>query len=417
MPPPASQTPGLPESRVPSPESRPLIALLAGEDSGDQLGADLITALRQRYPQARFVGIGGSRMQAEGFESWVDIRELSLFGFSEVISHLPRLLRLRRSLVARLLKTRPDVVVGIDAPDFNLGVEQRLKQAGLRTVHYVSPSVWAWREKRAGKIGRSADRVLCLFPMEPPIYAKHGIDARFVGHPLADRFALVADRGGARETLQLPQQAPVLAVLPGSRLSEVKRLGQIFLDAASRVAAALPGLRIVIPAANPRVYARLQELLAASPAHKSSLLLDGQAHEAMLAADVVLLASGTATLEAMLAKRPMVVGYRVTPTSYHIARALKMLKTDVYSLPNILARASGLDGELLVPELMQDHCTAENLAAATLALFKDSARRGAIVTAFEHLHQELRGDLEGHAGDRAAAAIAELIDGHEQADG
>ena len=392
-------------------EASPLIAILAGEDSGDQLGADLIVALRQRYPQARFVGIGGARMQHEGFDSWYDIRELSLFGFSEVIRHLPRLLRLRKALVARLLQERPAVVVGIDAPDFNLGVELRLKQAGLLTVHYVSPSVWAWREKRAEKIGRSASRVLCLFPMEPAIYAKHDIDARFVGHPLADRFALVSDRVGARETLQLPQQAPVLAVLPGSRLSEVGRLGQVFIDAANRVAAAVPGLRVVIPAANPQVRARLGELLAGGPQGETApLLLDGHAHEAMLAADVVLLASGTATLEAMLAKRPMVVGYRVAPLSYRIARALKMLKTDVYALPNILARAAGLGDGLLVPELMQNDCTADKLAAATLALFKDSERRGAIVAAFEQLHQALRGGLEGHAGDRAAAAIAELID-------
>jgi lipid-A-disaccharide synthase len=389
----------------------PLIAILAGVDSGDQLGADLIAALRRHYPQARFVGIGGARMQREGFESWYDIRELSLFGFSEVISHLPRLLRLRRSLVARLKEARPAVVIGIDAPDFNLGVERRLKEAGLRTVHYVSPSVWAWRENRAEKIGRSADRVLCLFPMEPAIYARHGVDARFVGHPLADRFALVADRGGARQTLQLPQQVPVLAVLPGSRMSEVERLGQIFLDAARRVAAALPGLRIVVPAANARVHARLQQLLARWPGSEPApLLLDGQAHEAMLAADVVLLASGTATLEAMLAKRPMVVGYRVAPLSYRIARALNMLKTDVYSLPNILARASGLGPGLRVPELMQDDCTAEKLAAATLGLFGDSERRGAIVAAFEYLHHELRGGMEDHAGDRAAAAIVELID-------
>jgi lipid-A-disaccharide synthase len=388
-----------------------LIAILAGEDSGDQLGADLIIALRRHYPEARFVGIGGARMQREGFESWYDIRELSLFGFSEVISHLPRLLRLRKALVARLLQTRPAVVIGIDAPDFNLGVEQRLKQAGLRTVHYVSPSVWAWREKRAEKIGRSADRVLCLFPMEPPIYAKHGIDARFVGHPLADRFALVSDRVGARDSLQLPQQAPVLAVLPGSRPAEVARLGHIFIEAARRVAAALPGLRIVIPAANPQVHARLSELLAGGPRDETApLLLDGHAHEAMLAADVVLLASGTATLEAMLAKRPMVVGYRVAPLSYRIARALKMLKTDVYSLPNILARACGMGGDPLVPEFMQDECTAGNLASATLALFHDSERRGAIVAAFEQLHQGLRSGLEGHAGDRAAAAIAELMD-------
>ena len=224
----------------------PLIALIAGEDSGDQLGADLIAALRRRYPQARFVGIGGARMQSQGFESWYDIRELSLFGFAEVISHLPRLLKLRKELVARLLAAKPAIVVGIDAPDFNLGVERRLKQAGLRTVHYVSPSIWAWREKRADKIGHSVHRVLCLFPMEPPIYARHGIDARFVGHPLADRFALVSDRVPARRTLQLPLDAPVLALLPGSRHSELDRMGAIFLDAARRVATAMPGLRVVI---------------------------------------------------------------------------------------------------------------------------------------------------------------------------
>jgi lipid-A-disaccharide synthase len=404
-------SPKQPESEASAIPGKPLIAILAGEESGDQLGADLIIALRQRYPQARFVGIGGTRMQAQGFESWYDIAELSLFGFSEVISHLPRLLRLRKALVARLLHSAPAVVIGIDAPDFNLGVEQRLKRAGLLTVHYVSPSVWAWREKRAEKIGRSADRVLCLFPMEPAIYAKHGVDARFVGHPLADRFALVSDRVGARDFLQLPQQAPVLAVLPGSRLSEVGRLGQAFIDAAKQVAAALPGLRIVIPAANAEVHARLKALLdPLADGDSAPLLLDGHAHEAMLAADVVLLASGTATLEAMLAKRPMVVGYRVAPMSYRIARALKMLKTDVYTLPNILARACGMGKELLVPEFMQDECTAANLSAATLALFHDSERRGRIVTAFEQLHHDLRGGLEGRAGDRAAAAVSELID-------
>lgn len=410
---PESAAPAIPDSPLPIPGS-PTIAILAGEDSGDQLGADLIAALRRRYPQARFVGTGGARMQREGFESWHDIRELSVMGYVEVLKHLPRLLRLRKALVGRLLRERPDVVVGIDAPDFNLEVERRLKQAGLRTVHYVSPSVWAWREKRAEKIGRSADRVLCLFPMEPAIYEKHGIDARFVGHPLADRFALIADRAAAREALQLPHDAPVLAVLPGSRPSELARLGSIFLDAAQRVAAAVPGLRIVIPAANPQVHAGLEALLAKGPPSENPpLLLDGRAHEAMLAADLVLLASGTATLEAMLAKRPMVVGYRVAPLSYRIARALKMIKTDIYSLPNILARAHGIGGAPLVPELMQDDCTAENLANATLALLRDSERRGGIVAAFEHLHGALRGDLAGSAGERAAATVAELLDGQQ----
>jgi lipid-A-disaccharide synthase len=386
----------------------PLIAIVAGEDSGDQLGAELIEALRARFPGARFVGIGGSRMLGQGFESWYDIRELSVMGFAEVVRHLPRLLGLRKALLARLLAARPDVVVGIDAPDFNLGVERKLKAAGLRTVHYVSPSVWAWREKRAEKIGRSADRVLCLFPMEPPIYAKHGIDARFVGHPLADRFPMVSDRAGPREALGLPQDAPVLAVLPGSRPSEIERVGAIFIAAARRVAEAMPALRIVVPSANERVHAQLRELLKDFPG-TPPILTDGHAHEAMLAADAVLLASGTATLEAMLAKRPMVVGYRVSPTSYRIATALRMLKTDVYSLPNILARACGLGKRLLVPEFMQDECTPDNLARATLELLGDSERRGAIVAAFEYLHQELRGGLDGRAADHAADAIADLV--------
>ncbi|QAU23514.1 lipid-A-disaccharide synthase [Dyella sp. M7H15-1] len=388
------------------------IAIIAGEDSGDQLGADLIVALRRQYPDARFIGIGDRRMQEHGFESWYDIRELSLFGFTEVISHLPRLLKLRKELIARLLREKPAIVVGIDAPDFNLGLERRLKQAGLRTVHYVSPSIWAWREKRADKMGQSASRVLCLFPMEPPIYARHGIDARFVGHPLADRFPLVSDRIPSRRALQLPLDVPVLAVLPGSRHAEIERLAAPFLDAARRVAAILPGLRIVIPAANSRALATLKTLLARGPHDEMMpVLLEGRAHDAMLAADVVMLASGTATLEAMLAKRPMVVGYRVSPISYRIARMFNMLKTDVYALPNILARTCGMGkSAMLVPELMQNNCTAAKLADATLSLFQDSERRGAIVNAFEQLHEALRGDLHGHAGDHAATAIAELIE-------
>ncbi|HET6432284.1 lipid-A-disaccharide synthase [Dyella sp.] len=390
----------------------PLIAVIAGEESGDQLGGDLLAALRQRYPAARFVGIGGKRMQAQGLESWDEMSELSLFGLAEVVRHLPRLLRLRRQLVERLIAARPAVLIGIDAPDFNLGVERRLREAGVRTVHYVSPSVWAWREKRAEKIGRSADRVLCLFPMEPPIYARHGVDARFVGHPLADRFALVGDRAGARDALDLPHDVPVLAVLPGSRGSEIERLGPTFLDAAARVAAAIPGLQVVIPSANPRVHARLEQLLGQVGRRwpVPPRLIEGNAHQAMLAADVVLIASGTATLEAMLAKRPMVVGYRVSPLSYRIARLLRMLKTDIYSLPNVLARAAGADQPLPVAERMQDDFTAAHLAADTLALFNDSERRSRVVATFEQLHRALKVDLQGHAGDAAAAAVAELLE-------
>jgi lipid-A-disaccharide synthase len=395
------------ESRVES----PVFALVAGEDSGDQLGADLIEALRTRFPEARFVGVGGARMRAVGFDAWHDIGELSVMGLAEVLRHLPRLLRLRASLAKRLVALEPDVFIGIDAPDFNLGLERKLKRAGLRTVHYVSPSIWAWRENRARKIGESADRVLCLFPMEPPIYAKFGVDARFVGHPLADRFALAPDRGAARGEIGLDPETPVLAVLPGSRLSEIRRLGAIFLDAAQRVAAELPRLRIVVPAANARCRAELEGLLqksglGATPGPCEStgsavphpVLLDGHAHRAMIAADVVLLASGTAALEAMLAKRPMVVGYRIAPFTHAVVKGLGMLKTKVYSLPNVLA------GRTVVPELMQDDCTPARLADAVLELFHDQARRDELVHEFERMHLSL------HTGGGAAASAARAIE-------
>jgi lipid-A-disaccharide synthase len=383
--------------------SNPVFALVAGEDSGDQLGADLIEALLARFPHARFVGMGGPRMRTSGFEAWHDISELSVMGFAEVLRHLPRLLRLRASLARRLIELKPDVFIGIDAPDFNLGLETRLKRTGIRTVHYVSPSIWAWRENRAEKIGQAVDCVLCLFPMEPPIYAKHGVDAQFVGHPLADRFPLAPDRGAARRELGIDANAPVLAVLPGSRLSEIHRLGKPFLDAAWRVAEEIPNLQIVIPAANARCREEIGKLLHAitssSPESRvpSPVLLDGQAHRAMVASDVVLLASGTAALEAMLAKRPMVVGYRIAPFTHAIVRGLGMLKTDVYSLPNILA------GETLVPELMQHDCTRDKLADAVLQWFREPERRMALTRSFERMHLSL------HAGGGAAASAARVI--------
>ncbi|MDN5924020.1 MAG: lipid-A-disaccharide synthase [Xanthomonadales bacterium] len=388
----------------------PTIALIAGEDSGDALGADLISALRQRYPQARILGIGGPRMAAVGFEAWHNISELSVMGLAEVVRHLPRLLRLRRQLGNRLLALRPDIVIGIDAPDFNLGLEKRLKRAGITSVHYVSPSVWAWRERRALKLGDSADRVLCLLPMEPPIYARFGVDARFVGHPLATQFAQQPDRAHARKALDLPEDAPVLAVLPGSRGSEIGMLGTIFLDAAQRVASAIPGLRIVIPAANERCRALLEAQLAQSMWAGAQVqisrptLLDGHARDALIAADLVLVASGTAALETMLAKRPMVVAYRIAPLTYRLIRALRMMKTSVYSLPNVLA------GRALVTEMMQADCTAEALAQALLALYADQPQRDAMVAEFGRLHTQLLGGLDGNPADHAAAAIAELLD-------
>ena len=379
------------------------IALVAGEASGDLLGAGLIEQLRLRFPDARFAGVGGEAMRAAGLDAWHDASELAVMGLAEVLRHLPRLLRLRRELRARVLAWKPDVFIGIDAPDFNLGLEKWLKQRGVRTVHYVSPSVWAWREKRAEKIGHSADLVLCLFPMEPAIYARHGVDARFVGHPLADAMPLDPDRAAARDALGLDPDRPLLAVLPGSRVGEIERLGADFLAAAVRVLAVVPTLQIVVPMANLQARVAFDRVLAAHPdAAALSLVLRtiiGHARTLMIASDVVLLASGTAALEGMLAKRPMVVGYRIAALTHAIVRGMGMLKVDRYSLPNVLA------GDTLVPELMQDDCTPDKLAAAVLHWLRDPAAVAALQPRFRALHAQLRCD----ASARAAEAVAELV--------
>jgi lipid-A-disaccharide synthase len=380
------------------------IALVAGEASGDLLGAGLIGALHQRYPDAEFAGIGGDAMRSAGLDAWFDASELAVMGLSEVLSHLPRLLRLRRELRNRVLAWKPDVFIGIDAPDFNLGVEKWLKRRGIRTVHYVSPSVWAWREGRARKIGRSADRVLCLFPMEPAIYARHGIDARFVGHPLADEMPLEPDAIGARRTLGLDPERPVLALLPGSRVGEIERLGATFLAAAARALAEIPRLQIVAPMANMHAHAAFRRVFAAHP-DRDALApvlreLVGRARMLMTASDVILLASGTATLEAMLAKRPMVVAYKVAPTTYALVKGLGLLKVDNVSLPNVLA------GERLVPELMQADCAPDKLANAVLHWLRDPAAVLALQPRFRELHLQLRRD----ASARAADAVAELLE-------
>ncbi len=382
------------------PAAMPLrIALCAGEASGDGLGAGLVAALRRRFPHAEFAGIGGDAMRAAGCDTWFDADELAVMGLAEVLRHLPRLLRLRRTFRQRVLAWKPDAFIGIDAPDFNLGVERWLKERGVRTVHYVSPSVWAWREKRAGKIGRSADRVLCLFPMEPPIYARHAVDARFVGHPMADDIPMAPDRASARAALGLSPDAPLLAVLPGSRLGEIGRLAPAFFEAARRVAAQVPGLQIVIPAANAACRQALEAQIAAHGVASAWHLLDGRAREAMIAGDVVLLASGTATLEAMLCKRPMVVGYRIAPLTYRIVKGLGLLKVERYALPNVLA------GKDIAPELMQDDCTPERLSAAVLHWFREPEAVAALQPTYVRLHEELRQD----ASASAAAAVAGLI--------
>lgn len=380
--------------------SIPRIALVAGEASGDLLGAGLIDALRERFPDAVFAGVGGDAMRAAGLDAWHDASELAVMGLSEVLRHLPRLLGLRRALRKRLLQWQPDVFIGIDAPDFNLGLERALKQRGIRTVHYVSPSVWAWREKRAAKIGRSADRVLCLFPMEPAIYARHDVDARFIGHPLADVMPMHPDRNAARTALGLPADAPVLAVLPGSRLGEIARLGEIFLAAAARLTTDIPGLQVVVPAATAACRQAIAQQLEQSALPAGQVrLLDGNARTAMVASDVILLASGTATLEAMLAKRPMVVGYRIAPTTYRIVKGLGMLKVDRYALPNVLA------GQTIAPELMQDDCTPDKLADAVLHWFGSPADVAALAPRYQALHEALR----RNASQSAADAIVELL--------
>ncbi|WP_133478136.1 lipid-A-disaccharide synthase [Cognatilysobacter segetis] len=386
------------------PETAPRrVAIVAGEASGDLLGAGLIEALRARWPDAEFAGVGGDRMREAGFGAWHDAGELAVMGLAEVLKHLPRLLRLRRALRERVLAWRPDVFIGIDAPDFNLGVERWLKARGIATVHYVSPSVWAWREGRAAKIGRSADRVLCLFPMEPAIYAKHGVDARFVGHPLADAMALQPDREAARTALELPLDAPVLALLPGSRTGEIERLGADFIAAAARVRAPLPALRIVAPMADRRARSTFERVLAQSPARAALgdalTVIDGNARTLMVASDVILLASGTATLEAMLAKRPMVVAYKVAASTYRLVKGLGMLKVDRYALPNILA------GDDVVPELMQQDCTPDRLADAVLTWLRSPDAVAALEPRFMNLHRELRRD----ASSQAADAIVEVV--------
>lgn len=391
-------------------QQTPTIALVAGEESGDLLGGELATALREVLGDVRLVGIGGARMRAAGVECWHDIDELSVMGIAEILRHLPRLLRLRRRLGNRLLAARPDVVVGIDAPDFNLGLERRMKRAGIATAHYVSPSVWAWREGRAARIGRSADLVLCLFPMEPAIYARHGVRAQFTGHPLATRFPLAADREGARARLGLPADERVLALLPGSRRSEIERLADDFLATAVELCRRFPDLRVVVPAANARCHAALAPRVATLGAAAGSIrLLDGDAHEALAAADVALLASGTAALEAMLAKCPMVVAYRISRLTHAMIRGLRLMRSNRYSLPNVLA------GRALVPELMQDECRVDNLVDATANLLADAAAREAMRTAFAELHRGLLGDGAAPA-TQAVAAIAALLP-EQRADG
>lgn len=371
------------------------IALVAGEASGDILGAGLMRALKARHPAVEFIGVGGPLMQAEGLTSYFPMERLSVMGLVEVLGRLRELLARRKLLIQTLIEEKPDVFIGIDAPDFTLNIELKLRQAGIKTVHYVSPSVWAWRQKRVLKIREGCDLMLTLLPFEARFYEEKGVPVRFVGHTLADTIPLQADRAAARAELGLPD-GPLVALMPGSRGGEVGRLASVFFDAAERLQALKPGVRFVLPCASPQRRAQIQALLDGR--NLPLTLLDGQSHLALAACDAVLIASGTATLEALLYKRPMVVAYRLAPLTFWILK--RMVKSPYISLPNLLAQ------RLLVPELLQDDATPEALAQTLLPLIDGGEEQ---TRGFDDIHRTLRRD----ASNQAADAVLTLI-GHQQ---
>jgi len=384
--------------------NRPLrIGIIVGEASGDQLGAGLIAALQSTHPDAIFEGVGGAQMQALGCTSLYPMETLSVMGLVEPLKRLPELLRMRRGLVAHFIAQPPDVFIGIDAPDFNLGIELRLKKAGIPTVHYVSPSVWAWRQGRIKKIARAVDHMLTLLPFEADFYHRHNVPVTFVGHPLADDLPLVPDMSAARAQLNLPSDGPVIALLPGSRQSEVALLGQLFVDAARLCLKENSKLSFVLPAANPARRQQIDAMLA-DAGDLPITVLDGQSHVAMEASDVVLLASGTTALEAMLLKKPMVVSYKTGWLSHAIIS--RMLKVPYISLPNLLA-----DREL-VPEVLQDEATAEALATLLLERLGDSDLAIKLRRDFTAIHQQ----IQCNGNQKAAEAVLSVIAKRAKAD-
>ncbi|WP_110643728.1 lipid-A-disaccharide synthase [Salinicola sp. CPA57] len=375
------------------------VYLVAGELSGDILGAGLMQALRCRHPQIEFRGIGGPRMQAHGLESLYPLETLSVMGLVEVLKHLPGLIKVRRHLKRDALDWRPDIMVGIDAPDFNIGLERQLHDEGIRTAHYVSPSVWAWRQGRVKTIAKAVDGMLTFLPFEADFYADHHVPVAYVGHPLADEMPLVNDRAEARRALGLVLDVPTLAMLPGSRSNEVRFQGEMFLRAASALRAHLGALQVAIPAASPERRQELESLLGRFPdLAANTVIVEGRSREVMTAADAVLLTSGTAALEAMLCHRPMVVAYRMAPATYWLAK--RMVKTRWISLPNLIAQ------ETLVPELIQEAVTPESLVETLLPWFEDDQARAALERRFAALHAELQRD----ASERAATAILSLAE-------
>lgn len=362
-------------------QDKPLrVAIVAGEASGDILGAGLVSEIKKLRPDAQFEGIGGPLMIEQGFKSLYPMERLSVMGLFEVLGRIFELICIRRGLRKRFVKSKPDVFIGIDAPDFNIGLELQLRNKGIKTVHYVSPSVWAWRQKRVFKIARAVDLMLTLFPFEAKFYKEHNVAVKFVGHPLADLIPMRADRQEARKKIGLDAEKPVLGILPGSRAGEISRIGSSFLDAAQLVRHSIPDVQCVIPCINEERKAQVDELLRGYAGLPVKTIL-GRSRDVMAASNVVLLASGTATLECMLMKRPMVVAYRVNTFTHWLMK--RLLKSPFVSLPNLLA------GKELVPELLQDDATQENIADAVLTRMPERAET-ILKNEFESLHNALR---------------------------
>jgi lipid-A-disaccharide synthase len=373
------------------------LAMVAGEASGDLLAGLMLKGLKARWPGLQATGIGGPQMAAQGFEAWWPSDKLAVRGYVEVLRHYRELVGIRRQLTTRLLDEPPDAFIGVDAPDFNLELEARLKAAGTKTIHFICPSIWAWRGERVNKIAKSVDHVLCLFPFEPELLAQHGIAATYVGHPLADAIPLEAPRAAARQALGLSANERVVALLPGSRRSEIQYIAPLFLQAAARLHRQRPALRFVLPVA-PGLRALLAPMLAQHAGTTPIQLLDGRSHEALAACDVTLIASGTATLEAALFKRPMVIAYRMNALSWQMMR--RMQYQAWVGLPNILCR------DFVVPERLQGEADPATLAADVLAWLDAPARAQALVARFTELHHLLRRDTARTATDAIAQILA-----------
>ncbi|AXE31695.1 lipid-A-disaccharide synthase [Chromobacterium phragmitis] len=377
------------------------VAMVAGEASGDLLAAHLMDALRAHRSDIEFAGIGGPRMEARGFRSMVPQEKLAVRGYSEVLKSLPELLKIRRQLREQLLAERPDVFIGVDAPDFNLGLEAGLKKGGIPTVHYVSPSIWAWRPERIQKIGRAANHVLCLFPMEPPLYRQAGVPVTYVGHPLASEIPLEPDREAMRDQLGLPQNVPVFTLMPGSRQSELEYMAPIYLDTARLLLRQYPDAQFLVPLATRATMDQFELMLYRCKARDLPIRrLFGHAQMATIASDVVLVTSGTATLEVALTKRPMVISYKLSAFTYRLVK--RKIRLPYVGLPNILC------GRFVVPELLQKQATPQKLAEEMQRLFTDANARADMNKAFTELHLSLRQDT----ANRAARAVLEVARCH-----